>query len=298
MIGLGIDAGGSSTRWRLMSTTGELARGTTDPITGHIFTASDRETNLSRLEGLLENVLAAGTPDAVVAGMTGLHQHTDAHALLVNEIIQKLGLPANKVVLDNDLNVAYLGVFAPGEGILLYAGTGAVAYHQTADGGEARAGGYGYLIDDAGAGFWIGQQALRQVLRWVDHDGKPSDAPLATHVYDALGTRTWPDIMATVYGGGRSKVATLVPVVVAAADAGDDAALAILQQAGRELARLAKDIQHRLTKPLPVAFSGGIAQHAQQVVASVQTELTDVPFQVVMAEADVVAARLALKLVG
>ncbi|MEM6431968.1 MAG: BadF/BadG/BcrA/BcrD ATPase family protein [Deinococcota bacterium] len=296
MIGLGIDAGASSTRWRLIDSTGELARGTTDPITGHIFTASDRETNLNRLHDLLTSVLAVATPDAVVAGMTGLHQHTDAHALLVNDIIQKLGLPAGKVVLDNDLNVAYLGVFAPGEGILLYAGTGAVAYHQTADGGEVRAGGYGYLIDDAGAGFWIGQQALRQVLRWVDEGGQPSDALLASHIYDALGTRTWPDIMATVYGGGRSKVAALVPVVVAAADAGDSAALAILQQAGRELARLAKDIQHRLAEPLPVAFSGGIAQHAQQVVASVQAELADV--QVVTAEADVVAARLALKLVN
>ncbi|MEM7734734.1 MAG: BadF/BadG/BcrA/BcrD ATPase family protein [Deinococcota bacterium] len=296
MIGLGIDAGGSSTRWRLIDTTGELARGTTDPITGHIFTASDRETNLGRLHNLLENVLAVATPNAVVAGMTGLHQHTDAHALLVNEIIQKLGLSTDKVVLDNDLNVAYLGVFAPGEGVLLYAGTGAVAYHQTADGGEVRAGGYGYLIDDAGAGFWIGQQALRQVLRWADHDGQPRDTLLASHVYDALGTRTWPDIMATVYGGGRSKVATLVPVVVAAANEGDTAALEILQRAGQELARLAKDIQHRLTEPLPVAFSGGIAQHAQEVVASVQTELTDV--QVVTAEADVVAAQLALKLVS
>ena len=109
------------------------------------------------------------------------------------------------------MHVAFASAFGPGEGVLIYAGTGSVAYHETVTGETVRAGGYGYLIDDAGAGYWIGHEALRALFRQVDATGHPADAPLAGALYERLGSRVWAEIMPVVYGGGRSFVASLSP---------------------------------------------------------------------------------------
>ena len=182
-----------------------------------------------------------------------------------------------------------------GEGVLVYAGTGSVAYHETPAGEVVRAGGYGYLVDDAGAGFWIGQQALRALFQQVDVLGKPSETPLARALYTRLGSRDWPKIMPVVYGGGREFVASLAPAVGEAERAGDEVARAILEGAGAELARLVTAVQGRLPAPLPVAFAGGITRLSEVVREGLETNL-NAPIRLVQAEPVAAAARLALRL--
>jgi glucosamine kinase len=259
MIGLGIDAGGSSTRWMLLDGHETIvAQGKADAVTGHVFTERDRLENLSRLEGVLRSVLAVARPDAVATGITGLDRHSDAAALYTTCIAETLGLDPARVEVGNDMHIAYASTFEPGEGVLVYAGTGSIGYHERADGTILRSGGYGYLIDDAGGGYWVGRKGLKQVLRWHDELGHPSDRPLASAIYQSLGSRDWNDIRTIVYGSGRSRVASLAPAVAQAATQGDGAANLILAEAGQELARLANTLLNRIGQPLPIAFCGGI----------------------------------------
>ena len=297
-IGLGIDAGGSSTRWLLLDEAGlELGGGTLGPLTGHIFTPEGKAENLGRLTEVLRAALSVARPDAVVGGVTGLHGGTQAAALFQAQAREVLGLQSERALFDNDLHIAYASTFVPGAGVLLYAGTGSVSYHIAADGAVVRAGGYGYLIDDAGAGFWIGQQGLRQTFRWVDELGRPADTPLARAIYKALGSDDWDDIIGTVYGGGRSRVAALAPVVASAARAGDAAAVTILCRAGQELARLANAVLHRVGTPLPVAFAGGISKLSPVLTEALQTALPNgAGLETVSAEPVRAAAQLALEL--
>lgn len=260
MIGLGIDAGASSARWLLLGPQGRLAGGATGPITGHLYTEGERRATFAALDGLLDEVLLAGRPDAVVAGVTGLHGGAPEAELLAGRIAARLGLAVDAVLADDDMRVAYLAVLTPGEGVLVYAGTGSVAYHYRPDGAALRAGGYGYLIDDAGAGFWIGRQALCWLMRRRDALGRTPDGPLADALHRALGASAWDGIRAAVYGGGRRGVASLTPAVAAASERGDEAARAILDEAGRELAALAATLLTRLGDPLPVVFSGGVSR--------------------------------------
>ena len=293
-VGLGIDAGGSSTRWLLRSGGGTvLAQGQTGPLTGHIF--SDNDAQLARFSGVLEAARAVHPPDALVAGITGLHPGTVAVNLFARAVKDVLGLTPECTVLANDMHVAFRGAFGPGEGILVYAGTGSVAYHETATGEVIRAGGYGYLVDDAGAGFWIGQQALRALFRQVDTTGRPPQTPLAEALYARLGSRDWPQIMPVIYAGGREFVASLASAVGEAERAGDRIARTILEQAGAELARLARDVQGRLPAPLPVAFAGGITRLSKTVQEGLETRL-NIPVRVVNDEPVAAAARLALTL--
>ena len=296
MIGLGIDAGGSGTRWLLLDEAENVvAQGKTEPITGHVFTPADREENLARVRALLRAVREVVTPDAVVGGITGLHGGTEAAALLVSEVTKGLRLPQASVHLDNDMGIAYEGVFAPGEGILVYAGTGSVGYHVAADGSVVRAGGYGYLIDDAGAGYWLGHQGLKSVFRQFDERGKPSESLLARALYEDLGSDDWDTLVATVYGGGRSRVAALAPAVAGAAERGDESAVLILKTAGEELARLANVLLKRVGL-LPVAFAGGISRVSPLLTEAFRDNLpAEVGLEVVRMEPVRAAARLAVE---
>ena len=296
MIGLGLDTGGSSSRWLLLDEQGhELGSGTAEPITGHIFTQEERAENLARLRGLLQAVMNVAQPDAVVGGMTGLHRETNAAALLEREVGEGLELASAQVRLDNDMSIAYASVFSPGEGVLVYAGTGSIVYHVSRAGEVIRAGGYGYLVDDAGGGFWIGQQGLRQVLRWFDESGEPETRPLAREVYKVLGSSDWDDIIGVIYGGGRRQVAALAPAVARAAHSGDEVAIEILERAGAELAALARSVFTRLGEPLPVVFSGGIAQNLS-VAASLEKHLSAGSLKRAASEPVRAAAELALEL--
>lgn len=266
-LGLGIDAGGSSTGWLLLDTEGrEVARGRLGGITGHLFRSgstelsSEGEQVTARLKQLLDQVRSAGQPTGVVMGAAGLDAYSPASAYLQSLIAAELRLSGDAVWVDNDMEIAYRSVFEPGEGVLVYGGTGSIAYHLPRHGPALRVGGHGYLIDDAGGGFWIGQQALRQTLRWRDELGGPTGRLLAREVIRQLGVEDWPQIRSVIYGEGRSAVAALAPAVSRAAAAGDATALSILEQAGQELARLATVTLQRLGQILPVGLAGGVVR--------------------------------------
>jgi N-acetylglucosamine kinase-like BadF-type ATPase len=271
MSALGIDAGASSTRWMLVDRGGAVvASGQTAPISGHIFTPSAREAVMRTLDALSAGVAAHGAPSHVVAGVTGLSTGTDVAHALEAAIAERFALPRVQVVVVDDMLIAFRGAFMPGEGILVYAGTGSIAYHLTAEGHVMRAGGYGYLVDDAGGGFWIGQQALRAMMR--ARDTGEAESMLHRALCAAIGATDWDGMRPFVYGGGRSAVASLVPAVVAAAAEGDAEAATILREAGRELARLARMLLRRLWDK-PVALSGGAAAASPLIFAAFRDAL-------------------------
>jgi glucosamine kinase len=242
---------------------------------------------------MLDEVKGFAQPQSVVAGIAGLSASPNASEWFGKAIAQCLYLEVQQVTIHDDIYLAYLSAFEPGEGILIYAGTGSIAYYLSEDGSRLRAGGFGYLIDDAGGGYWIGREALKQVLRWADETDTPHQ-PLAEAIYEALGTTRWSEISALVYTGGRSKVASLAPVVAVAASQGDEAAITLLKEAGRELARLAQVLLNRVGRPLPVALAGGISKLSPVLTQGLEAALGS-RVKVVIPEPVETAARLALK---
>lgn len=301
--GLGIDAGGSSTGWLLVDAKGQVVgRGRTGGITGHLFRAPGKlgeegMTSLERLRGLLAEARQAGRPTGVVMGAAGLSSGSEAANMLEATVCEALNLPRDAVFVDNDMTIAYRSAFEPGEGVLVYGGTGSIAFHIPRSGPALRVGGYGYLIDDAGGGYWIGQQGLRTVLRWQDELGMPSARPLAREIYLQMGVGDWPGIREHIYSGGRSRVAALAPAVARAAAAGDVAAAEILQQAGGELARLVRSVLGRLGQILPVTLLGGVTNMGPYLLDALReglphgTQLSTSPEDPVEA-----AARLAVRI--
>jgi glucosamine kinase len=245
---LTLDVGGSATRWVLRDARGERAQGELPPASGHLFVAAE-EARFRALAEALAHVLPA-RPEELFAGITGLEATAPEAALAAAILAEAVGVHATAVTVTNDVNLAYRTAFAPGEGHLVYAGTGSIALHIRADGTEVRAGGRGMLIDDAGSAFWIGQRALRRTWREREENPAAPLSPLARALAEAMGGEAWDHQRAHVYSGGRDAIAQLARSVATVADAED-----IFLHAGRELARLA-NILVRLAGPKPVALAG------------------------------------------
>lgn len=297
---LGIDAGGSSTRWLLIDQRGDsVGSGSVGPVSGiDLGATGDAVTPaFANLAKLAADCTAAGSPRRVVAGVTGLDSGTAEARRLEEFLAQRLGLERGLVSVLGDVVTAYLSAFEPGEGVLIYGGTGSVALHLARDGSSMRAGGHGYLLDDAGGGFWIGREALKTLLRRADAVGAPPGGPLANAVFGELGGSDWTTVRAAVYGGGRTRVAALTPLVARAAHRGDADAVAVLGAAGRELARLAAVVSARLGQLLPVALAGGVAACGEPLLGPLRAALpAGASFQVAARRPVEAAARLAARL--
>lgn len=272
MIGLGLDGGGTGARWRLADQQGQvLGEGTLGPLTGHVFDATTRTAAQAAITELLAAVHAAGKPTRICAGITGLSTGSETAHLMASWLAGAFRLAPDAVQVVDDMRIAYRSAFEPGEGILVYAGTGSVAFHLAPDGKAERAGGHGYLIDDAGGGYWIGRQALAALVRAQDEGRDPG--VLGQELGHVLGALDWEHVRRHVYGGGRAVVAALVPAVAKAAARDDSVATAILSSAGEELARLARVLVHRLGNEQPVALAGGASRASPLIFSHFRASL-------------------------
>jgi glucosamine kinase len=261
MIVLGVDGGASSTTCAVVDGSGRVRGvGRGGPV-DHLYRAAGRER---ARRGLVDAISAARSAaalrrpiDAVVAGITGLDPDAAESGVAVKMLRDATRARIIRATWDG--HIAFAGAVGGGNGIVIIAGTGSVAVGRNAKGQMVRAGGHGYLIDDAGGGMRIGQAGLRAAMRAADGYGP------ATHLLPMMTVRlgAWSEIRERVYGegGGRTLLASLAPVVEAAARRGDRVARGILGDAGRALGELVLAVAARLemlATPFPLYAVGGV----------------------------------------
>ena len=271
VLGLGIDAGGTQTRWALATADGAIvADGAVEGLSAlQMSSEAGRAAVHATFATLCKQVLAVGQPRAVVAGLTGFGGDD---VVLAQTLAALLALDAAHVSLGNDIEIAYRDSFEPGEGYLVYAGTGSIAAWIDVDGGFHRAGGRGVLLDDGGGGYWIAREALRHIWRREDEaPGSWQASPMAGAVFAHIGGSDWSLSRAFMYGQDRGAIGRLALAVAASADA-DPLALDILQRAGQELARLALALTAR-HGPRPVVLAGRAAQLHPAIAVAMRAAL-------------------------
>ena len=249
-----------------------------------------RETVQATFGAIAQAVLSHGRPAAVRAGVTGFGGDGGPLQHTLGEL---LGLDPKAVVLSNDIEIAYLASFKPGEGYLVYSGTGSIGAFIDAGGGFHRAGGRGVVLDDGGGGFWIAREALRHIWRLEDErPGAWESSPMAHAVFQHVGGSDWSFSRQFIYGRERGEVGKLAIAVAATAER-DPAAAAILREAGRELARLAQALVNRFG-PRPVALAGRAAELHPAIVETMRATLPpDTTLSQTGMRAHYAAARLA-----
>ncbi|MEU9866198.1 BadF/BadG/BcrA/BcrD ATPase family protein [Streptomyces sp. NPDC047971] len=154
-----------------------------------------------------------------------------------------------------DADIAFAsGPGAPADGLVLIAGTGAAAARVERRRAVRAVDGDGWLLGDAGSGFWLGREALRAVLRSLDGRG-PATA-LTGPVGEVCGGWTKEHVVGYGFGAHPVRLAALSPLVVDAERAGDEVARVLLDRAADELAATVAALAPRPGEPL--VSTGGL----------------------------------------
>jgi N-acetylglucosamine kinase-like BadF-type ATPase len=215
---------------------------------------SPADAVLERVECLLPD-----DADTVCLGLTTLLDSPE-------KLAARLLSVARRVLITGDVVISHAGAFSGGTGVVLAAGTGAIALGVC--GSEVRqVDGWGFLYGDAGSGFWIGRRGLEAACRGLD--GRASRGALTSRAVEVFGEPGGlylaPDAVARVAGFARQ--------VFELAEH-DGTARGIVEEAGWELARTVATAAHDFSSPVPVSWTGRLLRDAR-LFAAFRTALAE-----------------------
>lgn len=248
---LGIDAGGTNTRARLVDRAGAvLGAGGCGPANTGLGLEALVETLLTAARQAFDAAAipfdrAASTSAGV--GIAGLSRSG------ARDFLEAAPWPFASTAFATDAAIANLGAHGGEDGATLILGTGSVALISV--GGETRAiGGYGFPISDEGSGAALGLSAMRHALRALD--GRTVRTELSTAIterfeHDPVQAIAWMD------GATPRDYAHLAPVVMDHAEANDAIARSIVEDAAGHIERFIETI---FAQGAPrCALAGGLA---------------------------------------
>ncbi|HEX7745661.1 MAG TPA: BadF/BadG/BcrA/BcrD ATPase family protein [Micromonosporaceae bacterium] len=278
---LGLDVGGTSTRAVLASIDGKRV-GTGRAGGGNPTTHGPAAAG--HLKAALGEALTGVEPAAVRAGTIGLAggarlgADPDARTAF-DRVWRDAGLRCEYAVVSDALAAYAAGTPAP-DGTVLIAGTGAIAA-EICDLAVARvADGHGWLLGDAGSGFWLGREAVRRTLADLDAGREP--APLSRLVLRQLLGAAAPaepssramveSVVQAVTRRPPVELAALSNLVMRAYAAGDAGAREIVDEAARLLSASIARIRPA-DAVTPVVLGGGLLTTDTPLARAVSREI-------------------------
>jgi N-acetylglucosamine kinase-like BadF-type ATPase len=300
---LGIDGGGTKTRALLCRGDGTVVG--FGEAGGFNLNNLPHATCVANVRKALGEAFGGSTfpePDAAFVGACTIKDEADERA--VAGVLHDAGLRTPRLGIANDLvNVLASGI-PEGEGIALIAGTGSHVVARDRDGRMTCCGGWGYLIGDAGSGYFLGIEAIKAVA--LACDGRGSATGLTEPVLKALRIDHPLALLRAVCDHvlGAHGIAALAPLVITAAEGGDHVACGILREATEGLAECVATAarQAGLGGNIPVVFAGGVAcsgsPYQPMLEEAIQARLPGARFVGLQLPLECGAATLALRAAG
>ncbi|WP_173079746.1 N-acetylglucosamine kinase [Phytohabitans rumicis] len=280
---IGLDVGGTSTRALVVSVRGQqLGSGLAG---GGNPTSHGAEPAAAELGKALAEALAAVDPARVRAGIIGL---AGVGRLIANpeardafeRAWRAAGLRCPLTVVGDAL-VAYASGTAAPDGTVLIAGTGAIAASVRGFALDRVADGHGWLLGDAGSGFWLGREAVRTTLAALDAslDLGPLTRSIMISLLGSTAVAKRPrdtvdSLVQRVTHRPAIELAALAPLVISAHSAGDPSAVALVAEA----ARLLTASVGRIRPPgdaTPIVLGGGLLTGTTPLAPAVGAALAD-----------------------
>lgn len=256
---IGVDGGGTLTRCACVASDGAVL-GVARGGPSHYLRVGVEEA-VENVRGVVEAAVEeAGVTlpaGAVAVCLAGIGRAPD-RAVVVPRL-EALGLGA-RLVADTDAAAALVGAHPLGPGVVVIAGTGAIACARAAAGERVRVDGWGPLLGDEGSGYWIGIRAVRAVMR--ASDGRGPQTALTDAVLQRLEVGSVPELVnrLPLDRTNSEDIAGLAAICARGAEAGDTVAQGILLEAGRRLAESAASAATALglEGSVPVAVTGSV----------------------------------------
>ncbi len=266
---LGIDGGGTKTRFLLADETKVLARSTTGG--SNIVRLGEQQARESLLAGIRQVCdvaqISTGQIRALCVGIAGAARPESAEKIrsILSPVFPEIA--TTKLEIVGDTVIALEAAFGGGPGVIVISGTGSIACGRDANGYTARAGGWGFAISDDGSGHWIGRRAVTEILAARDQG---AETALTAMVFEAWKLGNIDELVQLANAIPSPDFPRLFPIVLRAASEGDAVARGLLTEAGGELAQLAYIVIRRLApqgsaSALPVAMTGSVFRQSADV---------------------------------
>ncbi len=260
---LGIDAGGSTTKFTKFDEQGNVLKKTV--LDSIHFMRVQKDTMISILhQGSLDCEVDSST--FVACGVAGYGEDSQIRTLIEDAVHRVFP----HALIMNDAEFATIGALGDQDGAYVISGTGSIAYLQK-NKMRKRIGGWGYLISDLGSAFSIGKEVLEAFTKQAD--GRYPKTPLFPLIMSHFKLSEPHDLIRVIYEDRslyRNCVADLAELVYPLAIEGDYCILEIYSRAGKQLAEL---IQEGSDESSPVAYGGGVLLHNDFVRSAFFTAL-------------------------
>lgn len=268
-IAVGVDAGGSKTAV-VHAVDGQAGR--VQVCDGANASVSGAEGSAAIIAAAVERSLDGGVPHAIFVGAAGAARREVREAI---EGALRSRYPCARIAVRDDAYIALRARVPQGDGVVVIAGTGSIAYAQRGERGY-RCGGYGYLLGDDGSGFAIGSAGISHLLRSYD-ERVPRDELVAA-LEAQLDSRALESALQAVYRSTHpvGTIAAAARVVLDVAQAGGRSATKIVQGAALGLGDLVKSVikSAGLTgTAAPIVLAGGLLQSNSLLTYLLETRL-------------------------
>ena len=258
---LGVDGGGTKTHAVLIdgdkNILGEGFTGAGNPLrvgiesaVKNIFAAIEKATDVANR--------SKGDIVSAQIGLAGVRRE-DLRYLIRNRICERLRI--RKVIVTTDAEIALYAATEGKEGLVIIAGTGSVCMGRNAKGEMASAGGWGPLAGDEGGGAGIARRALQAIAK--SSDGRDKYTKLSDYAVDYFRAGRLEDLSVAIYAPqvDNARIAGFAKFVSQAANEGDEVAIEVLNEAGRELGIAATAVIQKLKmqkRKFPIGKVGSV----------------------------------------
>ena len=257
---LGVDAGGTQTRARLVADSGEvIGTGEAGPANMRI----GLEQALEQIQAAYgEAIEAAGLASEDVSriraglGVAGLNRRGALEGL------KETRFPFASVAIASDAAIACIGAHSGEDGAIVILGTGSIGFARI--GGEAMTvGGYGFPVSDEGSGADLGMRAIRRSL-WA-RDERIAHTAMTREILDWFKGSAG-EIVAWADGATATDYAQFAPIVMDHAERGDAVAEPIVQDAALSIDRLIRVLLERGAPSC--CLMGGLSERMSEWLAA------------------------------
>lgn len=265
---LGIDAGGTHTRARLVTDDGAvIGTGEGGPANTRIGVPEALDAvAIAYMQAIDEAGLDASCLASIRAGLgiAGLNRRG------VLPSLQEHDFPFRSIAFASDAAIANLGAHNGGDGAIVIVGTGSIGFARV---GEEvyTIGGYGFPVSDEGSGADLGLRAIRNSL-WA-RDGRIPHSDMTREVLDHFHGSAG-EIVDWTARATPTDYAAFAPMVMDRASEGDPVAEAIVQAAARRLDRLIRVLLDR-GAPSCCLMGGVAARMRDWLAASIRERLSE-----------------------
>lgn len=280
MYYLGIDGGGTKTKFSLCDEEGNLITSVEEKTCHYLQVGLDGVTEVLK-QGITNICKEANiSKDDIAYSFAGIPGYGDAPKdmkPIKNAVTKAMdGIP---FLIGNDGENALAGSLCCKDGINIVAGTGSIGFgHNNETNITLKCGGWHHGIgSDEGSGYWIAYNILHEFTRQID--GRDKKTELYNKVKEFLKLDEDGDVISVVivdWKLDRTKVASLSKVANELYDLGDKYAIQIIDSAAKELADIVCSLYRELgfNKQVDVSYSGGVFKMGDKIVNALKKYLS------------------------